>query len=159
MGAIFYSYGKNGMLKNSVGPYAEPAKIDFLKGLVSGDNLAIITQVGIQLNETIQFFMTFDDFIHYYWFGKGLGTISLSGFLFGKCDSAEIPGASVLLNKVGQNRGQLTTCSFAGFAFKGVVLDCNITLIAEPETHAAFSINIAMTEHNLQSPPRKAPAC
>lgn len=159
MGALFYSYGNGGIFKNSVGSTTSPAVIDIFADLASKDNLCVITQIGVTLSDTVQFFLTFDDLIHYYWFGKGVGNITCQGLLFLNCDSGDMPGVEALLTAVGEKRGQEVQCSFNAFAFTGVLLDCNITMISEPETMASFTANFAMIDHTLQPPKPKQPAC
>lgn len=157
MAAIFY-YGNNGVFKGSVGSAAAPANISVFDKLVGKDNLCIITQIGITMTETTQFFQTFDDLIHYFWFGKGLGNISIQGMLFMDCHG-KMPGLDPLFKAIGQQRGKLITCTMGSILFKGVIQECNVTMVSEPETMVSFSISLAMTENSL--PPAKAvkPRC
>lgn len=158
MGALFYSYGSNGMFKNSVGPGSAPAQIDMFSDLVRKDSLCIITQVGIQISDVVQFFLTFDDFVHYYYFGKGVGNITISGMIFLNCDN-QLPGVSDLLEGVGQKRGQEIKVSMNDHWFIGVLIDCSIQMVSEPETMVTFQANLGMIDHSLPSPQPKQPKC
>jgi hypothetical protein len=158
MAALFYNYGDNGLFKGSVSSHATPAFVSIFSELVGEDSLCIITQVGITMTETIQFFQTFDDLIHYYWFGKGLGNITIQGMLFTNCEG-DFPGMPIFLTMIGQQRGKLIECHMGGVTFKGVMQDCNITLTSEPETIANFSISLAMTENTLPPADPVEPSC
>ena len=157
MAAIFYSYGNNSIF-SKVGSSTAPVTLDVFGSLVNSGSLCIITQFGINTTETIQYFQTFDDLIHYYWFGKGLGSMSISGMLFMDCNGA-MPGINNLLTAVGQKRGQEVTCVMGGISFVGILQECNITMVSEPETMATFNITMSMVDHTLPSPKPAAPSC
>jgi len=169
MGAIFYQYSDTGILKHSVGSTAVPGSIDIFENinanaktkggpLVSKDNLCIITQIGVAMSEIVQFFPTFDDFIHHYWFGKGVGSIVCQGVLFLDCHGV-FPGLSSLMTAIGEHRGEKIVCSFGDFLFTGILTNCDLQMVAEPETVLSFTINLGMTEHNLPTPKPKDPSC
>ena len=75
MAAIFYTSPinnqtifKNGMsINNSL-------SLPFMNNILGGSGMLIITEVTMQHRETVQYFLTFDDFISYYYFGRGLGS-------------------------------------------------------------------------------------
>ncbi len=159
MGAIFYSYSNNNMFKTSVSSSTAPAFIEIFNNLVNKDNMCIITQIGINITDTVQFFHSFDDFIHYYWFGKGVGQITISGMLFMNCDTGDMPGVKTLLTIVGQNRGKEIKCGLGTFGFTGVMTDCRLDVVSEPETMVQFSLNLAMISHTLNTPPPIDPKC
>jgi len=159
MGAIFYSYSDKSIFKNTVNGGSVPAYIDVFETLVGFHTLCIITQIGVTINDTLQFFPTFGDFIHYYFFGRGVGSITVSGLLFTDCDKGHFPGMNELTSKIGQARGTVTTCYLSGKFFRGPLLDANITVIAEPETHAQFTVNFALLEHDMRGPKPKQPSC
>ena len=159
MGALFYNYSEDNIFKQNISSASAVAHISIFEDLVSEDNLCIITEIGVGISETVQFFLTFDDLIHYYWFGKGLGSISCQGLLFLGCDSDVFPGVSTLLNAVAAHRGKPITCSIGPFTFTGVLVDCQLSVVSEPETMAQFTLNIAMTEHSLPPSERPGPTC
>lgn len=158
MGAIFYSYGNNGMFTNSVGSTAQVASIDLFDGILGKENMCIITGIGVGVSDIVQFFPTFDDFIHYYWFGKGVGSITCEGMLFLDCDQ-KMPGLHDLLNAIGARRGKEISCFIGSYYFIGVMLNCNISFNAEPETIATFTLTMGMIDHNLPPGDPSTPQC
>lgn len=158
MGAIFYNFGGGSILKNSIGSGTLSICTAF-DTFNNGQNLSIITEAGITVSDTIQFFQSFDDFIHYYYFGKGLGNIVFRMLLFCSCQSTTAPALSQLLTALGGIRGQPVTVSFGNVAFTGVLLEFNITVLAEPETYYDVSITLGMVDHQLPSAQPSASAC
>ncbi len=78
--------------------------------------------------------------------------------LFLDCSGA-MPGVNALLSAIGKKRGKEVVCSFNTISFTGILLDCNITAVSEPETMATFTANFGMIEHSLDSPEPKDPKC
>lgn len=154
MAAFFHNAGNNNIFKNSVGmgEVVVSDAFDQLNG--QGSTLSIMTDVAINVRETIQFFQSFDDFISFYYFGKGLGSISLNLLLFLSCDGNgpgnTAPGMERLMSLLGSIRGQLTDFSVGNVSFSGVVTDFTIQIASEPETHYMVNINLGMTEHTLE---------
>lgn len=159
MGALFYKYNGDSILKHSVGSQASPVKTDLFDELVSEDYLTILTDITIHTNDVVQTFLSFDDFVHHYYFGKGVGQISVRGMCFMNCDGDAIPGLDQFYSRIGEKRGQEVVFSIGAFWFAGVLQDANVTIIAEPETHAMFSASFAMTTHNIVSPELPPPSC
>lgn len=158
MAALFYNYSGNNIFKNSVGPGAANAEILELNGLVGEDNMAIILQIGATVQDTYQFFLTFDDFIHHYYFGKGLGEFNCSGMILSTCGGA-LPGLDFLVKALGELRGKVVTCSMGSGIFWGVLTNANIQMASEPETHIVFNLSFAMTAHNLPASAEPKSAC
>lgn len=161
MAALFIKYGNNGMLKHSVGSSTAPASISCFTELINNPRRysCIITDIGISTNDIIQFFPTFDDFIHHYYFGKGVGNMSVRGILFANCTDNAFLGLDILLSALGKSRGEIVTCIMNGHFFKGVLLDCSLAMVSEPETHIQFTVNFAVIDHGMPSPPPKKPSC
>lgn len=159
MAALFYQFGNNGLFKNSVGAGALMFCDELDEFSASSTNMSIVTDIGIHVQETIQFFQSFDDFIHYYYFGKGLGNITINMLFFQDCNSGTAPGLIKILQKLGEIRGKIINVSIGNIVFSGVMMDFTVTAIAEPETHYAISINLGMTDHTLQSPQVQAKLC
>ena len=151
MPAMYYSFasGKDVFVKSLM---SNPIRIDFLDAIVGQSGLAIYTEVSAQLNETIQFFLTFDDIVKYFHFGKGLGNITIAGIIFMNC-SGEMPGITQFFSQLGQNRGQLLTISIGATWFQGVISSATIDVVGDPDTMANFSITLAMTNHGLPKIP------
>ena len=169
MGAIFHNYSDKGMIKNSVGGGAVPVSTDLFSGWfmfnqVQADYLTIITEVSITNNDVVQFFLSFDDFIHHYYFGKGVGQMRISGMFFTDCGgfftnagvvnaAGGMPGLGHFYKVLGEKRGTVVTISTdGGMWFKGVLTDCTVTFVSEPETMASFTINLGMIDHSLINP-------
>lgn len=151
MAAIFYNYSDDNMFKNSVSSGAAPISTNLFEDLQNENMLCIISQISITHNDVVQFFMTFDDFIHHYYFGKGVGSISISGMIFTNCQGG-MPGLLAFYQRIANVRGKEVIMSTPGVTFTGVLLDCNVTMVAEPETMASFTANFAMVNSNLSSP-------
>lgn len=156
MAALFHSFGDS-ILKTSVGDGT--LSVCEIFDDFNGNNFSIITDVAVHATETIQFSQSFDDYIHYYHFGKGVGSITFNLLLFTECGSADSPGLGSLLSKLGENRGQDITISLADVTFTGVLLDFTVQIVAEPETHFAVSVNLGMTDHTLQSSKGDSGSC
>ena len=152
MAAIFYSYkSNNDIFLNSI-KYGNPVGISFLPDLVSAANLSIITHVGIQTTETIQYFLTFDDAIRFFFFGRGLGNLVVQGVCFSD-NSGIIPGLSNVGQALSNNRGKAVSVSLSGVGgFSGVISATSFDISAEPDTTATFSVTITITGSSIQMP-------
>ena len=89
MGAVFVSLKGGDIFKNTPGSHL--IKVPKIDNILGKSGLALYTQVSVQLAETLQYFLTFDDVIKFIHFGKGLGNITAEGILFSDC-SGTIPG-------------------------------------------------------------------
>lgn len=147
------------MFKNSVGSGTLAICSALDKFNSDPSNVAIITDVVVRAADTIQFFQSFDDLIHFFYFGKGLGNISFNMLLFQGCDSNSAPGVPKLLQELGKMRGQKTEVSVGNVIFVGVLTDFTVVIQSEPETHYAVNINLGMIDHKLESPPPSDTSC
>lgn len=147
------------MFKNSVGSGTLAVCSALDKFNTDPGNVSIITDVSVRAADTIQFFQSFDDLIHFYYFGKGLGSISFNMLLFQGCDSNSAPGVPKLLSTLGDMRGQKTEVSVGNITFVGVLTDFSVSIVSEPETHYAVSINMGMIDHKLKTPPPPNTSC
>lgn len=159
MAALFHKFSGNQMLKNSVGSGTLAICSALDKFNSDPSNISIITDVVVRAADTIQFFQSFDDLIHYYYFGKGLGSISFNLLLFQGCDSNSAPGVPKLLEALGSMRGEKTEVSVGNVIFVGVLTDFTIAIQSEPETHYAVNINLGMIDHKLKTPPAGNTSC
>lgn len=160
MGALVYNFGNDCLFKNSVGT-GQLMFCDVLDDFAaSSTNVSVVTDIGINVQETVQFFQSFDDFIHYYYFGKGLGTITVNFLFFQECGSGvSAPGLNKLMQTIGGIRGKPTDFSIGNITFTGVLRDFTITVISDPETYYAVSMNLGMINHTLQTPEMEGGAC
>jgi hypothetical protein len=148
MAAVFVQTTGGDLFKRKSGSGSHLIKIPSIDSLVSSQGLAVYDTVAVQLGETIQYFLTFDDVIKYIHFGKAVGNITVGGTMFSTC-SGELPGLSTLLEGISQLRGKETTITVGGAGFTAVMTNVNITLVAEPDTMAMFQVVFSIVNHNL----------
>jgi len=146
------------MLKQSVGTCPQLADIPKFQELINDVSLLIITQLSINTVENNQLFLTFDDFIHYYYLGKGIGQLSISGMIFTTC-AQQMVGLTDFYVALTALRGQPVDIHVAAVRFTGLLTDCTVTINSEPETIASFTANFAMIDHDLMSYAASLPTC
>lgn len=151
MAALFFKYTDTGIFKNSVGAGGKIVNSDLLEGIVdTPDAVTILTSVSITHNETVQFFQSFGDLVHYFYFGRGLGQIHLELMCFLDCKSKDsAPGLKKIWDKIGEKRGKKIDLTFDAVTVSGVLTNFNISVVAEPETHFIISLDLGMIESNL----------
>ncbi len=147
MAAFFYDFGngrdmfRNGLTINLA------IRIPFLSDMLEEQAHAIITDVSIVNNDTVQYFLTFDDVISYFYFGKGLGTISIGGLILTDCENYQ-PGIDVFYNSISEVRGKPVTVSFGAYTFTGVISSFEAN--AESEFQSTnFRVTLAIIDHSL----------
>lgn len=151
MAAIFYNLTQDKAVFKSGFPYLTPVSVDFLSEIINEDSMVIITTIGIHNNDTIQFFLSFDDLISHLYFGKGLGAITINGILFSDCDGV-IPGLGKkgLYEAISTKRGKKVKVSCAGGAtFTGIIVSFNTNTMAEPDVMTEFQITIQVIDQTL----------
>lgn len=127
-------------------------KVPFLNELIGKDAMAIVTDIGIENTENIQYFLTFDDIVSYFYFGSGLGNITIRGMLFMNCEGT-MPGMEKYYQVIGKNRGKAILISAGGIAFKAVINSFSLSSSAEPTMSADFQINLTIiAQEGLQKP-------
>ena len=132
--------------------------IPFLKVLLAPKNLAIVTELSMQNSETIQFFMTFDDVISWFYFGKGMGQMSIRGLLL--TSNAGTPGLSVLLNDVMQaTRGVMVPVSIGNMVFNCMMTSFNLSMTQDPSPVVEFTLALNIVYHYLPGPKAKDVSC
>lgn len=151
MAAIFYNLGDDKVIFKGGFTVNTSVRIPFLNNLIGANALTIITSVSVQNNDTIQFFLTFDDLISYFYFGKGLGNITVSGKIFSSCDGS-MPGIDIFYNQVGAFRGRTVAISFGNAVFSGVITSFSTGAQADPDNTVDFSITLNVINHSLPSP-------
>jgi hypothetical protein len=114
----------------------------------SQGNLAIYDSVSVQVNDTIQFFLTFDDIVKYVFFGKGIGSVVAEGTMYSACEGG-IPGLRACASAVGQLRGQKVDVSLGGFAVSAILTSAQVTVISEPDIMGRFVFNFAAIDHHM----------
>lgn len=151
MAAIFYSpligpqVFQGGLTINT------SVRVPFLSNLVGPGGFSIINAVTVQNGDTIQYFLTFDDFISYFYFGKGLGNMSIEGTMFMTCNGYS-PGIDVFYNQISRFRGQAVDVSFGSAVFTGVISTFTTTAVAEPAGTIDFTVQLSIIDHSLAAP-------
>ena len=138
--------------------------IPFLSNMIAGsdafgNNLLIVTEVNMQHRDTIQYFLTFDDFISYYYFGKGLGTMSISGMVFSDC-LGQFGSLSTLNNQLAGIRGTEQRIVFGNTVFVGVMSAFTLRASSEMSSIHSVDFNIQMDIIDSSMPPATfSPSC
>ena len=147
MAAIYRYTGDKEVFKGGV-QILTAVKLPFLEELLAPKNLALITEVSMQNAETIQFFMTFDDVISWFYFGKGLGQMLVRGMLL--INETGTPGLSVLLQDVMKNtRGKSVQISIGNIVFRCVMTSFNLNMTQDPSPVVEFTLGLSIVSHNL----------
>jgi hypothetical protein len=157
MAAVFYVYDKDKDIFKSGVTFSNVVRIfeengnDFFASMLGDPGMCIITNVAINNTDVVQYFLSFDDAIQYFYFGKGLGSMSISGMFFANCDGY-MPGIGTFYNKIGENRGKPVIISLGGTAFRGVINSFSTSTLADPEPITEFQIQLGMIHHEVGSP-------
>ena len=85
MPAHFFTYSGGDLFKTSGGGGAYLVRIPQIDSLIGTNGLAVYTNGTLQLSETLQYFLTFDDVVKYIHFGKGVGSVTVEGIMFSNC--------------------------------------------------------------------------
>jgi hypothetical protein len=114
----------------------------------SKGNLAIYDSVSVQINDTIQFFLTFDDIVKYVFFGKGIGSVVAEGTMYSACEGG-VPGLKACASAVGGLRGEPVDVSLGGFAVSAILTSAQVSVISEPDIMGKFVFNFAAIDHHM----------
>ena len=147
MAAAFVNLEKDDVFKSG-GSADHLVKIPQVDNIVGQSGLAIYTEVSVQIGETIQYFLTFDDVIKFIHFGKGLGTVNVAGIMFSKCDG-DIPGLNKFSGAVSGLRGKEQTISIGSMTLTVILNSAQISVISEPDTMAQFVFNFSIVNHTM----------
>jgi len=141
MAAVFvnFSSSKTDLFKFGGSGATGLVQIAALDELINKANLAIYTGVSVSINQTVQYLLTFGDIIRFINFGKGLGSITITGIIFTGCDSKFSKNAN-FFKTLAPLRGQALAVSMLGYACKAVLISVNAELVAEPDTMLNFSL-------------------
>ena len=131
--------------------------VPFLNSIIGTSGFAIVTEVTIQNRDTIQYFLTFDDLISYFYFGKGLGSISINGLMFSDCNGY-FKGINMFNSMISNIRGTTQNISFGNAVFSGVISNFTVRVSAEEANSVEFNLQLDVIDHTL-TPPRFTSAC
>jgi hypothetical protein len=147
MAAIFINNTKSDLFHS--GGTANPIYIPKIEDLVSENSmLALYTQVSTVLNETIQYFLTFDDVIKVIHFGKGLGTITAEGIMYSDCDG-ELPGFDAFKQAISDLRGEVVEAVIGPMTLTVIMTSAQVTLVPDPITMGHFTFSFSIVNHDL----------
>lgn len=157
MAAIFYKPALNDNTLFKSGMQINMAvRIPFLDNVIGSRGFSVVNEVTINNRDTIQYFLTFDDLISYFYFGKGLGTISINGTMFSDC-TGDFPGIGLFNSRIASVRGTKQNVSFGNAVFAAVISSFTVRASGE-ENLVEFNIIMDVVDHSLR-PPRFSPAC
>lgn len=149
MAAIFYSPTQQpGTIFRSGVQVNTAIRVPFLDDLINSSGFAVITDVSVNNQDTVQFFMTFDDFISYFYFGKGLGDLTIRGNMFMDC-SSNMPGLNRFYDKIADIRGTEVDVSCGNAVFTCVLVGFSTTTTAEPTNITEFTLQLRIIDHSL----------
>lgn len=109
---------------------------------------AVYNAISTQLNETIQFFLTFDDVIKYIHFGKALGSLQVEGTIFCDCTS-DLPRLDKLKKAFTELRGKQIEVNIKNIVLNCVMTSMQFIVVPDPNTMANFTFNFAIIDHQL----------
>lgn len=156
MAAYLYTYNNGKDIFGSNISYNSPVSTIFD---TDGSDLGIITSVAGSINESIQYFLTFDDIIHYLHLGRGVGSLTVQGISYPTCGYS-YPALKQFFDKVGSNRGKEVTVSFVGGgAFSGPITSASFSASSEGETVCNFAVQIAVVSHSLGGSTNQGGSC
>ena len=115
------------------------------------DDLELVTiynSVAVQLNETLQYFLTFDDVIKFIWFGKGVGSLVVDGTMYSDCDG-DIPSLHRINETISSMRGELLQAQVGSMTLDVILAGVQVTTVPDPDTLANFQFNLSIVNHNM----------
>lgn len=121
-------------------------KIPEVDAIIGSQGLAVYSQVSFQINETMQYFLAFDDIIKFIHFGKAVGNVNAEGILYCDCDG-KLPGLNKATAAIGKLRGKAVDLCLGTYTVKGVFTSATITALADQDTFGQFSFNFAIVNH------------
>lgn len=152
MAAVFYSPSQDKSLFKGDFAVTTAIRIPFLESLIGKDAMAIVTDISVENSENIQYFLTFDDVVSYFYFGSGLGNIVIRGMMFLNCDGV-MPGMEKFYETIGEQRGVEQLISIGKVTFKALINNFSTSSSAEPTMTTEFQISLTIIEQKGMSKP------
>lgn len=143
-----YTNSSNDLFKSGGGGADGLIKIPGVDSIVGKGGLAVYDSVSLMLNETIQYFLTFDDVTKYIHFGKGVGSIQVQGTMYSDCKSS-LPGAPKFASAVSSLRGKPKPMTVGSVTVTAILTTAQITVLSEPDTMAQFVFTFSVVNHQL----------
>ena len=143
MASLFYLPTDNNAIFKGNMPYNNSIKIPFITPLISEGGFAVVNEVDIQNRDTVQYFLTFDDVVSYFYFGKGLGSLTIQGTLFSDCEN-NFNGIPDLIAAISTVRGKETKIYFGSITFTCVLSAFTIRASAEEGLSNTMDFNLQL---------------
>jgi hypothetical protein len=147
MSATFFTLSKSDLFKSG-GSASSLVSIPSVDSIVSKSGIAVYNSVSVQVGETIQYFLTFDDVIKFIHFGKGVGAVNVDGTIYSTCDG-DLPGLSKVGSAISALRGSPVKVSVGPIVVTAVLTSAQVTVVGDPDTMANFLFNFAVVDHQL----------
>ena len=148
MPAAFFTYSSGDIFKQNTGSGQTLLTIPEVDNIVGEAGLALYNSVSLQIGDTIQYFLTFDDVIKFIHFGKGVGSLVVEGTLFGDC-SGNIPGLSKFKQALAALRGKEQDADIGGIAVTVIMTSAQVNIVGDPDTMAQFNFTFSVVNHML----------
>jgi hypothetical protein len=145
MPAFFYY--SNGSELFQQGGGAQIVRIPAVDKIVGPLGLAVYSQVSFQVNETLQYFLAFDDVIKFIHFGKAVGNVTAEGIMYCDC-YGRLPGLSRATSAIGALRGEAVKLTLGAYTVQGILTSATITALADQDTFGQFTFNFAIVNHS-----------
>lgn len=144
MPAFYFKNKDDELFKQGGG--AQLVKIPAVDRIVGENGLALYSSVSFQVNETVQYFLAFDDVIKFIHFGKAVGAVTAEGIMYCDC-SGDIPGLPWATSAVGDLRGLAVELTLGTYVVTGTLTSATITALADQDTFGQFSFTFAIVNH------------
>ena len=147
MPAAFVRTGSGDIFKSGGGS-DHLVSVPYVDEIIGAGGLAVYDTVSVQLGETIQYFLTFDDVIKFIHFGKGVGAVTAEGTMYSTCDGS-LPGAAGFAQAVSALRGKATYLTVGNVVVAATLTNAQLSISSQPDTMAHFIFNFAVVNHQL----------
>lgn len=147
MPATFFSLSSKDIFQSG-GNGAHLVNIPAVDSIVGANGLAVYDNVSIQLGETIQYFLTFDDIIKFIHFGKGVGAITVEGTMYSDC-SGNVPGVYAFAEAIAATRGRPQYLTVGSVTVTAILTNSQMSITSQPDTMGHFVFNYAVVDHAL----------
>lgn len=147
MSAYLATSTKNDLYKSG-GTADHLIRISGVDDIIGEEGLAIYNTITGKINDTLQYFLTYDDVIKVVWFGKGVGSITAEGTMFSDCDG-DIPGINKFHSAIADLRGTVSSAVIGSLHFDVMITDASLAVSGDPDTLANFQITMAVLNHNM----------
>ena len=147
MPATFFRLSQDDIFKSG-GSADHLVVIPQVDNIIGPGGLAVYDNVSVQLGETIQYFLTFDDIIKFIHFGKGVGAVTVEGTMYSDCDGV-VPGVSGFSAAIAAIRGKPQYLTVGSVVVTAILTNAQLTVTSQPDTMAHFVFNFAVVDHQL----------